>query len=386
MPLAALDRLRCYYRLEGAANLPALVLCHSLGLDHGMWDLQLPALLPRFRVLRYDLRGHGATDAPAGDYAVEELGRDVLSLLDRLGLETVAWCGVSLGGFVGQWLAVHAPERLTALVLANTTARVTDPASMDARRRLVLDQGMPAVVETVMGRFFTAATLDANPPRIASARETLLSTSPAGYAGCCAAVRDFDGRSVLGRIRTRTLVIGGDRDESMPWPDHGAVLAREIPGAAAVRLATAHLSNLELPRTFSRVLMEFLSPDTRDALDQGLDVRKAVLGEDHVARSLASATELTRAFQETITRYAWGGIWTRPGLDHHTRRLLVLATTAALGRWEEYRLHLEAGLDRDLEWADVEEVLLQTAVYAGVPAANTGFAIAAECRLRRNAQ
>ena len=169
----------------------------------------------------------------------------------------------------------------------------------------------------------------------------------------------------------------------MPWDGHGDVLARAIPGATAVRLATAHLSNLGLPRTFTRTLSEFLAPDSRDAYDAGLDIRRAMLGDDHVARSLAAATDLTWAFQDMITRYAWGGIWTRPGLDHHTRRLLVLATTAALGRWEEFRLHLGAGLDRDLEWSDVEEVLLQAGVYAGVPVANAGFAIAAEERARR---
>jgi 3-oxoadipate enol-lactonase/4-carboxymuconolactone decarboxylase len=196
-------------------------------------------------------------------------------------------------------------------------------------------------------------------------------------------LRDFDGTAALARISARSLVISGDADASMPWDGHGDVLARAIPGATGVRLATAHLSNLGLPRTFTRTLIEFLTPDAADAYDSGLDIRRAVLGDDYVARSLASATDLTRAFQDMITRYAWGGIWTRPGLDHQTRRLLVLATTAALGRWEEFRLHLGAGLDRDLEWSDVEEVLLQAGVYAGVPVANAGFAIAAEERARR---
>ena len=250
MAFAGTDPIRTYYRLEGNGDKPVLVLSHSLGLDHGMWDSQMPGLLSRFCVLRYDTRGHGATDAPAGDYTMEGLGRDALALLDGLGLARVAWCGVSLGGMIGQWLAVHAPERVSALVLANTSPRVADPSVMEARRRTVLDQGLRAVADTAMARFFAPPLLAANPPRVASARATLLATSPAGYAGCCAALRDFDGTAALARISARSLVISGDADASMPWDGHGDVLARAIPGATGVRLATAHLSNLGLPRTF----------------------------------------------------------------------------------------------------------------------------------------
>jgi 3-oxoadipate enol-lactonase/4-carboxymuconolactone decarboxylase len=380
MAFAQLDDTRCYYRLEGSPHLPVVVLSHSLGLDHAMWDPQMAALTTRCRVLRYDHRGHGASDAPTGDYTVEQLARDALALLDRLGLERVAWCGLSLGGMVGQWLAAHAGDRLSSLVLANTSPRIADPAGMEARRRTVLDRGMSAIVDTAMARFFNAPLLMANPPHVASARETLLAGNPVGYAGCCAALRDFDGASLLARIAVPTLVIGGDADEAMPWEAHGGVLASAIPQASVLRLATAHLSNLGLPRTFTRALVDFVVADPRDPFEAGLDVRRTVLGAEYVARRMSSSSDLTRAFQHLITRYVWGSVWTRPGLETHTRRLLVLATTAALGRWEEFRLHLRAGLDADLEWADVEEVLLQTAVYAGVPAANTAFTVAAEVR------
>jgi 3-oxoadipate enol-lactonase/4-carboxymuconolactone decarboxylase len=383
MAFTDINGLRCYYRLEGAADRPVLVLCHPLGLDHTTWDSQVPDIVERFRVLRYDLRGHGATDAPAGDYTVELLGRDALALLDRLGLERVAWCGISLGGMVGQWLAANAPDRLSALVLANTTARSSDPAGMDARRKTVLGSGMAAIADVAVPRFFPSALLAANPPRVATARATFLATSPVGYAGCCAAIRDFDGSASLGRIQAPTLIINGDADASMPWDAHGAVLARAIPHATVVRLATGHMSNLGLPRTFTRTILEFLVPDGQDAYQAGLDIRRAVLGEDYVARRAASPGELTHDFQRLITQYAWGSIWVRPGLDRRTRQLLVLATMAALGRWEEFHLHLTAGLDRGLEWSDVEEVLLQTAVYAGVPAANAGFRLALEERERR---
>jgi len=379
MAFARLDDIRCYYRLEGLAGRPVVVLAHALGCDHGMWEPQIPALTARFRVLRYDHRGHGASDAPAGDYTIEQLGRDALALLDRLGVDRVAWCGASLGGMVGQWIAAHAGDRLTHLVLANTSPRIADPAGMETRRRTVLAEGMRAIVETAMARFFAPPLLALDPPRVASARETFLVTDPVGYAGCCAALRDFDGTPLLPRIATPTLIVSGDADASMPWASHGAVLAT-IPGAGSVRLATAHLSSLGLPRAFTRAVLAFLTPDGQAAYEAGLDVRRAVLGTGYVDGRLAAATDLTRDYQRWITEYAWGGIWSRPGLEVDTRRLLVLAITAALGRWEEFRLHLRAGLAAGLEWADVEEVLLQTGVYAGLPAANTAFAIASELR------
>lgn len=385
MAFADTNGLRTYYRLDGSPDLPVLVLSHSLGLDHGMWDPQMADLTAHFRVLRYDTRGHGATEAPAGDYSMAQLGRDALALVDALGIGQAAWCGVSLGGMIGQWIAVHAPERLTALVLANTSPKVADPSAMEARRTTVLANGMPAVVDAVMSRFFAAPLLEATPPRVASARTTVLATSAVGYAGCCAALRDFDGTADLGRIRTRTLVVGGDGDVSMPWNEHGFVLASDIAGAHHVRMATAHLSNLGLPRTFTRIVLEFLAPRGDDPLEAGLEVRRAMLGADHVARSMAAATELTRGFQHLITSTVWGGLWTRPGLDRPTRRLLVLMATAALGRWEEFELHLVAGLGRELEWSTVEEVLLTAAMYAGVPSANTAFRIASDVARRTGA-
>src|SRR5262245_4151669 len=147
--------LRCYYRLEGVPGRPVVVLSHSLGLDHAAWDPQMPDLLARFRVLRYDLRGHGATDAPAGEYTVEQLAGDAIALLDGLRLERVAWCGLSLGGMVGQWIAVHAPHRLSRLVLANTSARLVDPGVMETRRRTALTDGMAAVVDAAMARSYS---------------------------------------------------------------------------------------------------------------------------------------------------------------------------------------------------------------------------------------
>ena len=380
MSFVTIDNTRLYYRLEGKPGQPTLVLSHSVGTDHGMWAAQVEDLLPHFHILRYDTRGHGASDAPPGDYSLELLGRDVLGITRTLDISKFAFCGLSLGGAIGQWLAIHAPENLTALILANTSPQFGPRSNWDERIRRVSEGGMAAIASLALGRFFSSENLAADGPEVNAIRSVFLGTSPVGYAGCCAALRDADNNASLQKINVPTLVIAGDRDVSTPWQGHGEVLARGIPGARAVHLPAAHLSNLERPRSFSMALLEFLRPPaaSADPLDAGFTVRRAVLGDAHVDRSIAAANDLTRDFQTLITRYAWGTIWTRPGLSHRVRRLLVLAIAAATGRMEEFRLHVRTGLEHELEPCDLKEVLMQTAIYAGVPAANTGFHIAAE--------
>jgi 3-oxoadipate enol-lactonase/4-carboxymuconolactone decarboxylase len=365
------DNTRLFYRLEGDDSKPVLVFSHSLGCDHGMWDAQTRDLLPHFRILRYDTRGHGASDVPSGDYSIERLGRDVIAVIDELGIGKFAFCGLSMGGMIGQWLAASAPDRITHLVLANTSPRM-DSAAMETRRKTVLDSGMSAVAEMVLGRFFTPETLAGHNPDVASVRRTVLNTDPIGYAGCCAAIRDMDQTGLLPRIRVPTLIVVGDRDVSTPWTGHGELLAGGIANSRVVHLPTAHLSNIERPRSFSCALLDFLEPATSE------NVRREVLGGAHVDAAIAKTTDFTREFQDLIARYAWGTIWTRPDLDRRTRRLLALTTTASLGRWEEFRMHVRTGLEHELEPCDLKELLLQAAIYAGVPVANTGFQIAKE--------
>jgi len=367
-----------FYRLQGTAGRPVLVLSHSIGTDHSLWDAQVNDLLPHFQVLRYDTRGHGASDSPAGEYSVEMLGKDVVALVDALGISQFAFCGLSMGGAIGQWVAANAPARLTHLVLANTSPQFVPRTNWESRIAAVREGGMQAIVEVVMQRFFSQETLAKGSPHVASIRSVLLGTDPAGYLGCCAALRDMDHTQLLQQRKVPTLVIVGDRDVSTPWTGHGEKLAHNIDGAKALHLAAAHLSNLEQPRTFTAALFDFLlprSPGGGDSFETGMERRRQVLGNAHVDKAIASTTELTRDFQALITRYAWGTIWSRPELDQRTRRLLVLAITASLGRWEEFALHVRAGLANELELCDLKEVLLQTAVYAGVPAANTGFQI-----------
>jgi 3-oxoadipate enol-lactonase/4-carboxymuconolactone decarboxylase len=385
VPFATINNRRLFYRLEGSPGSPVLVLSHSIGADHGMWAPQMPDLVSHFQVLRYDIRGHGASDAPQGDYSIEELGREVLGLVDSLKISEFAFCGLSLGGAIGQWLALHAPNRITRLVLASTSPQFGPRANWDTRRKAILEGGMAAVIDLVMERAFLPATLARGDAFAQAVRSVVLGIDPVGYAGCCAALRDMEHTQLLRQIRVPTLVVVGDRDIATPWSGHGEILAREIPNAKVVRLPAAHLSNIDRPRSFTAALFSFLhaQPDAQsgtanDPLQAGFEVRRAVLGAEHVDRSIAATTEFNRDFQELITRYAWGTVWTRPALSRSTRRLLVLSMMASLGRWEEFRLHLNAGLAHELEPCDLKEVLLLVAVYAGVPAANTGFHIAAE--------
>lgn len=379
MPFLNIDGLRVYYRLDGGDHQPVLILSHSLGQDHGQWDPQIPDLARYFRVLRYDLRGHGATDSPQQDATIERLGRDVLGMADALGMERFAFCGLSIGGMIGQWLAGSAPERLTHLVLANTSAHFPDPSLMEARRRKVLEAGMPAIRDMVMQRFFSADALAARPPHVVSSERVLLATDPKGYAACAAAVRDLDTRSLLLKIKAPVLIISGDHDVSTPWAGHGDAIAAAIPHARAVHLPAAHLSNLARPRSFTAALLEFLLPAPEgDRLEPGLAIRRSIAGAEYVDRAMADATGFTRDFQEMITRYAWGTVWLRPGLDPRTRRMLALTVLGALGRWDEFRWHTRLGLERELEPCDLKETLMQLSVYAGVPAANTAFHIAGE--------
>jgi len=379
MPFLNLQQSKIFYRLEGNAGRPVLVLSHSIGTDHGMWEPQIGDWVPHFQVLRYDTRGHGASEAPAGDYSIEQLGKDVLALVDALGLRKFAFCGLSLGGAIGQWLAVNVPERVERLVLANTAPKFGSREQWETRIRMVREGGMAAILDLAMQRFFSSETLARGNPVVDSTKSVFLGTNPAGYVGCCAALRDFDSGGNLSRIPAPTLVISGQRDVSTPWAGNGEVLAKNIPHASAVQLDAAHLSNLEQPRSFGAAVAEFILADSSgDRLERGFAMRRSVLGNEHVDRAVASTNDLNREFQELITRFAWGTVWTRPGLDVRTRRLIVLAITAALGRYEEFRLHLKAGLKSGMELADVKEVLLQTAIYAGVPAANTAFQIARE--------
>lgn len=258
MPLHATDDgCRLAYELTGPEDAPALVLSNSLGTDRGLWDAQLETLSRHFRVMRYDTRGHGESDAPAGDYTMARLGRDVLSLMDHAGMARAHVCGISIGGLTALWLGIHAPERVGCLVLANTAARIGSVASWDERRRLVEAGGLASLDDITMARWLTPAFRAAQPAIVARIRATLLGTSATGYLGCCAALRDADLRTDARRVQARTLVVTGRHDVATP-PGDGAWLAGAISGAALLEFDAGHLSNVECAEAFTSGVRRFL--------------------------------------------------------------------------------------------------------------------------------
>jgi 3-oxoadipate enol-lactonase len=251
------DGCRIAYRFDGPEGAPILLLSNSLGTDMAMWAPQMEAWTQHFRVLRYDTRGHGASDAPTGAYSMDRLGRDAVELLDALAIERVYFCGLSKGGMVGQWLGVHAPERLEKLILANTSAYMGPPSGWQTRIEGVLANGMAPLTQASIARWFTSEFVATAPQSIAPIEAMLLTTDPVGYAGCCAAIRDMDMRPTMRLIERPTLIIGGALDPSTP-PPHSEALAEGVAGARLVMLRAAHLSNVEQPEQFATAVVDFL--------------------------------------------------------------------------------------------------------------------------------
>jgi 3-oxoadipate enol-lactonase len=245
------------YRVEGAPDRPALLLSNSLGTTADMWAPQMPALLSRFRVIRYDTRGHGSSDAPAGEYTIDELGRDALSVLDAAGAARAHVCGLSLGGVTAMWLGVHAPDRIASLVLASTAARIGTVDMWNERIRQVLERGTGSIADAVMARWFTETFRRQHPSIVSSFRTMLASTPTAGYAGCCAALRAADLRESITRITAPTLVIAGASDPATPPADGRDIHAR-IGGSGIRILDASHLANVEQPDQFSEAVADFI--------------------------------------------------------------------------------------------------------------------------------
>jgi 3-oxoadipate enol-lactonase len=258
MAFAELKDAMIHYELAGVAGRPVVMLSNSLGTNFSMWDPQVEALAKRFRVLRYDQRGHGNSSAPPGPYSMEQLGRDVVGLLDTLKLKRVHFCGLSMGGQTGMWLGVNAPERIEKLVLCNTGAKIGTPETWNARIESVRSGGMKAVAGGVLERWLTPEFRAKNPAVAAKILQMLESTNPEGYAACCAAVRDFDYRKKLGGIRAPTQVIAGTHDSATP-PAGCRFVADEIYGARYIELNAAHLSNVEDSERFTEEVEAFLS-------------------------------------------------------------------------------------------------------------------------------
>ena len=255
--IAVGDGTRLSYVFEGPADAPTLVLAHSLGADRTMWDPQIHALASRYRILRYDSRGHGRSDAPLGAYGMDRLGQDAVDLMDALDVEAAVFCGVSMGGMVAQWLGPRMDGRLRGLVLANTSPRMAPAAGWQARIASVSASGMESVADAVLARWFTPGFAQREPDQVARVRERLIATSTLGYVGCCCAIRDMDHRPSLASISSPTLVIAGRHDAATP-PEHARLLAEAIKSASYQELEAAHLSNVEAAVPFTRTLVNFL--------------------------------------------------------------------------------------------------------------------------------
>ncbi|AJE43512.1 bifunctional 3-oxoadipate enol-lactonase/4-carboxymuconolactone decarboxylase PcaDC [Streptomyces nodosus] len=361
------DRL-LHHRTEGSPSAPPLLLGPSLGTSYALWDAVAPELSASHRVIRWDLPGHGgsAADLIAPGATVADLAALVLALADALGVERFAYAGVSLGGAVGLQLAVDHPERLSSLAVICSSAHFNGARPWEERAALVRREGLGAVAATAEDRWFTAGFTV--PRLVRDHREA----DPAAYAACCDALAAFDLRDRLPSIGVPTLLIAGREDPATP-PAHLREIADAVPGSALAEIPGAsHLAPAQCPEAVLAALRTQLS----GAPGRGMEVRRAVLGDPHVDRAQARQTPFTARFQDFISRYAWGEIWTDPTLSRRERSLITLTALVAHGHLDELALHVRAARRNGLTPEEIGAVLLQTAVYCGVPAANAAFTVA----------
>ncbi|MFD5391362.1 4-carboxymuconolactone decarboxylase [Streptomyces sp. NPDC127074] len=394
---------RPHHDLTGPATAPPLILGPSIGTSLAVWEPQLPALAREHRVLRWDLPGHGGSPATLlpsdgsadssadGSATIDALAALVLRLADDQGWERFAYAGISIGGAVGLYLAAHHPDRVSRLSVVCSSARFGDPAVWRERAALVRAEGTEAMVASRPGTWFSHRF--AQSPVGAALIEDLRATDRAGYAACCDVLAAYDMTADLAKITTPTLVVAGRDDPATP-PAHARQIADAVPGASLVEVAgAAHLAGVERPEAVTAALLAHFTstaallahltstapPQPGDDASRhaaGMAVRRAVLGDAHVDRAVARTTPFTARFQDFITRYAWGEIWTGDGLDRRTRSCITLTALIAHGHDAELAMHIRAALTNGLTREEIGEVLLQSAIYCGVPAANSAFATA----------
>ncbi len=253
------DAVKLHHTLDGAVDGPALLLGGSLGTTLEMWEPQLAALGPVAQLVRFDTRGHGRSPVPGGPYRIDDLGSDVLRLMDDLQLERASYCGLSIGGMVGQWLAIHAPERLDRLILICTGAFLPPPDPWLERAAAVRGAGTTEVIaDAAIGRWFTERFAEAHPETVAGYRAMIAATNPSGYAACCGAIATMDLRAGLPSVRIPTLVISAAQDPSIP-PSHGRLIADAVAGSRYELLdPAAHLATVECADAVNELITGFL--------------------------------------------------------------------------------------------------------------------------------
>ncbi len=382
-------------RMTGAQHreeLPLLVLGPSLGTSAvALWSACAAGLADAFDVVAWDLPGHGHNrGVPEEPFTIAELASGVLHVVDDVLTQRgepgapFLYAGDSVGGAVGLELLLASPGRVAAAVLLCTGARIGTREGWAERIEQVRASGTSSLVTSSAQRWFGSGFLERQPERGSALLHALQDADDEGYAQVCGALAAFDVRDRLGRITAPVLAVAGAEDEVTPT----AGLREIADGVRDGRLVelddVAHLAPAEAPDAVARLLRahflgEHLPEETAgpgSSGSAGMRVRREVLGDEHVDRAVAGTTDFTRDFQELITAYAWGEIWTRPGLDRRSRSMITLTALVARGHHEELAMHLRAALRNGVTVEEVKEVLLQSAIYCGVPDANTAFRIA----------
>lgn len=378
-------------RLTGAAHraeLPLLVLGPSLGTSAAtLWTDCAAGLTDAFDVVAWDLPGHGYNHTVGESFTMAELAQGVLRVLedilaqrDQLGGSFV-YAGDSVGGCVGLQLLLDHPRRVDAAVLLCTGAKIGDPAMWAGRIGQVSVSGTPVMVSGSAERWFGPGFLDRSPRTGSALLHALQDADDQGYVQVCEALADFDVRDRLGEIEVPVLAVAGAADVATPTESLREIAEGVKDGRLVELDGVAHLAPAEAPEQVARLIREHVLGETPEpvpgaAYDAGMAVRREVLGDVHVDRATAGATDFTREFQQLITEYAWGSIWTRPGLDRRSRSLITLTALIARGHHEEFAMHVRAARTNGLDNDEIKELILQSAVYCGVPDANTAFRIA----------
>jgi 3-oxoadipate enol-lactonase/4-carboxymuconolactone decarboxylase len=363
--------------LVDAPDRPLLLLGPSIGTTiETLWENCARRLRGRYHVVGWDLPGHGRSAPAQAAFGVAGLARAVLDLAERIRPNTpFRYAGDSLGGAVGLQLLLDAPERVESAVLSCTGAKIGEADAWRLRAETVRAAGMHTIVAGAIDRWFGMGFRQREPAVAGALLDALRTTDPESYALACEALATFDVRDRLGEITQPVLVIAGSDDKPTPPADGKLIADRVREGRLVILDGVGHQAPAERPDIMAALLDEhFGVPEAR--ADEGMAVRREVLGDEHVNRAIAATTPFTREFQELITTYAWGEIWTRPGLDRRSRSMITLTALVALGHQEELALHIRAARTNGLTDDEIKEVLLQTAIYCGVPAANTAFRIA----------
>lgn len=357
----------------GASSSELLVLGPSLGTTTALWDAVVPLLRGRYRILRFDLPGHGFSPAAREPFTVDELADAVLALVDSVGGGSFHYAGISLGGAVGIALGLRSPRRVASLAVICSAPRIGEPSAWEARAAQVRASGTASVVAGSAERWFAPGYLERDSGHGAAALTELLGIDDESYALCCEALAGFDERARTAALAMPTVFVAGELDAPVPAAEL-AHMAADAGARFEVIPGVAHLPSIEAPAAVARLLEQHLG----GVHSRGMAVRRQVLGDAHVDRAIAGTTPETAAFQDFITRFAWGDIWSRPGLDRRSRSLLTIAALVTGSHESELSMHVRAALRNGLSREEISEAILHTAVYAGVPAANTAFVVMRE--------